>query len=108
MKNVKIVTFVPLKNAAAKRTALGEAGAGALGDYMHCSYTLLGEGRFTPQAGAKPHIGQVGEPSVVEEARIEVVCERSKAKQVVSALRGAHPYEEPAFDIIALLDEEDL
>lgn len=108
MKNVKIVVFVPTENADDMRQALGEAGAGSLGDYTHCSYTFVGKGRFTPQNGARPAVGEVGQPEVTSEERIEVICERSKAKRVIEALRLAHPYEEPAFDIIPLLDEEEL
>lgn len=108
MTNVKIVTFVPTKNADAMRRALGEAGAGSLGDYRYCSFSFKGIGRFTPEQGANPHIGEIGQEQSTDEERIEVICERSKAKAVVQALRSAHPYEEPAFDIIALIDEDEL
>lgn len=108
MKNVKIVVFVPSEKADDMRQALGEAGAGSLGDYTYCSYSFVGKGRFTPQTGARPAVGEVGRPEVTTEERIEVICERSKAKRVIEALRLAHPYEEPAFDIIPLLDESEL
>lgn len=108
MSNVKIITFVPAKDADVVRKALGDAGAGALGDYRYASWSVMGKGRFTPVAGADPHIGEVGKPQEVREERIEVIVERSKAKVVVAALRKAHPYEEPAFDIIAILDEDEL
>ena len=108
MKNVKIATFVPAENADAMRKALGDAGAGSLGDYTYCSYSIKGIGRFTPQEGANPHIGEIGKEQVTDEERIEVICERSKAKPVIKALKTAHPYEEPVFDIIPLLDEEEL
>lgn len=108
MKNVKIVTFVPSTDADKVRQALGDAGAGSLGNYTHCSYSFTGVNRFTPQKGADPEIGSIGKPETVVEERIEVICERSKAKKVIKALRDAHPYEEVVFDIIELLDEEDL
>ncbi len=108
MSKVKIVTFVPADYAATVRQAMGDAGAGAQGDYSHCSFSSVGIGRFTPQDGAKPFIGDVGTPEEVQEERIEVICERSEAKTVIAAMRAAHPYEEVAFDIIPLLSEEEL
>ncbi len=105
---VKIVTFVPVENADEIRQALGSAGAGQIGEYSFCSYSIIGKGRFIPSENASPHIGESGVPETVEEERIEVVCERSKAKQVISAMKSAHPYEEVAFDIYPLVDESDL
>lgn len=105
---VKIVTFTPLENADAVRDALGKAGAGQIGEYSFCSYSVIGKGRFTPSANASPHIGKVGNSEVVEEERIEVVCDRSKAKAVIEAMKSAHPYEEVAFDIYPLLQEDEL
>ena len=107
-KNVKIVTFAPAADAGKVRKALGDAGAGNLGDYTHCSWSTAGTGRFTPQPGADPHIGTVGQAEAVKEERIEVIVERVKAKTVIAALRKAHPYEEVAFDILPLLDEDEL
>lgn len=105
---VKIVTFVPLDNADAVRDALGNAGAGQIGEYSFCSYSVVGKGRFIPSENANPHIGQSGVAEVVEEERVEVECDRSKAKAVIQAMKSAHPYEEVAFDIYPLLEEGDL
>ena len=105
---VKIVTFVPLENADNVRRALGEAGAGQIGEYTFCSYSVMGKGRFTPSGNANPHIGLQNQAEIVVEERIEVVCDRSKAKAVVEAMKKAHPYEEVAFDIYPLIDEKDL
>lgn len=105
---VKIVTFVPLENADTVREALGRAGAGQIGEYSYCSYTLTGKGRFVPSDNANPHIGSAGVAEVVEEERIEVECDRSKAKAVIKAMKTAHPYEEVAFDIYPLLEETEL
>ena len=107
-KHVKITVTVPPENADAIREALGKAGAGALGNYSYCSFSVTGTGRFLPNNQAHPHIGTLGEPEIVTEERIEVICERGMAKQVVAALRAAHPYEEPAIDIYPLLTEQDL
>lgn len=105
---VKIVTFVPLENADAVRDALGNAGAGQIGEYSFCSYTVKGVGRFLPSDNANPHIGESGKLKAVEEERIEVVCDRDKAKQVIVAMKSTHPYEEVAFDIYPLISEEEL
>ena len=105
---VKIVTFVPVANADELRLALGDAGAGQIGEYSFFSYSVIGKGRFVPSKETNPHIGQANVPEVVEEERIEVVCERSKAKQVIEAMKSAHPYEEVAFDVYPLLDEAQL
>lgn len=105
---VKITTSAPSENADAIRQALGEAGAGVLGEYSFCSFSYQGQGRFTPSAKATPHIGEAHKLETVKEDRIEVTCERSKAKQVIAALRQVHPYEEPMILIVPLLSEEDL
>ena len=100
----KLVVFVPHDHAAAVRDAMVAAGAGAIGDYDSCSFTASGEGRFRPLDGANPAIGQVGEVEVVQEARVESVVPRAKRAAVVAAMRAAHPYEEPAFDVLELAD----
>jgi dinuclear metal center YbgI/SA1388 family protein len=100
----KVVVFVPLADAEAVRTAIAEAGAGRLGDYDSCTWTATGEGRFRPLDGASPVVGRVGDLEVVEEARVEAVVPRSRRTAVVRALLAAHPYEEPAFDVVPLAD----
>ena len=105
---IKIVTFAPTGDADAIRQALGESGAGRIGEYSFCSYSVIGKGRFTPSISARPHIGHANRPEIVEEERIEVICERKNAKSVIAAMKRAHPYEEVAFDIYPLIDESDL
>lgn len=105
---VKIITTAPPADANAIRQALGEAGAGQLGEYRFCSFSYVGMGRFTPLPGAHPHIGEPNQPQMVEEEQIEVICAKENAKQVVTALRKAHPYETPVIDIVPLLDEHGL
>ena len=107
-KRVKITTTIPPKDADALREALGKAGAGVIGDYSFCSFSLLGKGRFKASENADPHIGKPGEFEIVEEEQVEVTCDRDKAKQVIAALKQAHPYEEPIIEITPLLSEEDL
>lgn len=108
MSKVKIVTFVPLDHADTVRRALGDAGAGSIGEYSYCSYSVVGKGRFIPSNNANPHIGESGQLEIVEEERIEVVCDRDKAKAVITAMKKAHPYEEVAFDIVPLIEESEL
>jgi dinuclear metal center YbgI/SA1388 family protein len=100
----KVVAFVPLASVDAVRTAMTDAGAGRLGDYDSCTWTGTGEGRFRPLEGATPAVGRVGDLEVVEEARVEAVVPRSRRTAVVRALLAAHPYEEPAFDVVPLAD----
>ncbi len=97
-----LVAFVPTDAAPPVRAAVAEAGAGAIGDYDHCTFTTAGQGRFRPLPGADPTIGEVGSLAVVEEERIEVVLPRRLRAQVVAAMRAAHPYEEPAHSLIEL------
>jgi dinuclear metal center YbgI/SA1388 family protein len=100
----KIVVFAPPDAAAPVRAALADAGAGRIGDYDHCTFTGSGEGRFRPLEGADPTIGTVGDISVVDEERIEAVLPRSRRDAVLAAIRVAHPYEEPAYDVFELAD----
>lgn len=92
-----IVVYVPRDAAAVVLRALGDAGAGRLGNYSHCSFVTEGTGRFTPLAGANPAIGAVGTPEEVPEARIEAIYPRRLRAAVVRAMLEAHPYETPAF-----------
>jgi dinuclear metal center YbgI/SA1388 family protein len=105
----KIVVFAPVDSADKIRLALAEAGAGRIGDYDQASFTSPGEGRFRPLQGAAPTIGEVGRPEVVEEVRIETVCPRGLRGAALAAMLAAHPYEEPAYDVIELAppDESD-
>lgn len=108
MSQVKIVVFVPKTHTDVVRQAMGDAGAGKIGNYDHCSYSVDGVGRYKPLEGSHPTIGQVGKYEEVEEERIECVCEKEKAKEVIVSIRKVHPYEEVAFDIYPLLTEEEL
>ncbi len=100
--NVKIVVFVPESHADIVREAMGKAGAGKIGNYTYCSFSSKGTGRFKPEEGAHPNIGEVGKLELVAEERIEVVCERNKVVDVIKAIKNVHPYEEVALDIYPL------
>jgi dinuclear metal center YbgI/SA1388 family protein len=100
----KLTTYVPLADADRVRTALASAGAGVIGDYDSASFSTPGEGRFRPLEGAHPTIGTVGDLEVVDEVRIECVLPRAARPRVVGAMLAAHPYEEPAYDVVELAD----
>ena len=99
----KWVIYVPRENSDAVRAAVFEAGAGHIGDYSHCSWSVTGTGQFLAQDGASPAIGSVGTVERVAEDRVEVVAPARARGAVLAAMRAAHPYEEPAFDIFALV-----
>ncbi len=99
MKKYKIVVYVPEDHADKLREAMGNAGAGKIGNYEFCTFTSKGIGRFKPVAGAHPTIGVVGKFEAVDEERIETVCSEEKLKNVLKAIKKTHPYEEPATDV---------
>lgn len=98
-KRYKIVVYVPEDHADALREAMGNAGAGKIGNYSYCTFTIKGTGRFKPEEGAHPTIGSVGKLEEVSEDRIETVCEEERLRAVLQAIKDAHPYEEPATDV---------
>lgn len=95
----KWVVMVPSESSATVRRALFDAGAGAMGNYRDCSWSVRGVGRFLPHDGAEPAIGRIGELEEVDEDRVEMIAPASARADLVAALRRAHPYEEPAFDV---------
>ncbi len=101
---VKIVVFVPDSHADAVRQAMGQAGAGVVGNYGFCTFSAPGIGRFVPLEGANPTVGQVGQLEEVEEQRIETVCLRERLFDVLKAVVDVHPYEQPAIDVYPLED----
>lgn len=105
---VKLVVFVPDAAAEEVRRVLGEIGAGAIGAYSWCSYSVRGTGRFLPGEGTHPHIGTPGVLETVDEQRIEVTCRRDEAQAIAAAVRAAHPYEEAVVDLYPLLTDDEL
>lgn len=101
-KLYKVVVFVPENHEDKLRSALGESGAGAIGNYSNCSFTTKGTGRFKPEEGADPYIGSIDEIEAVEEVRIEAIVSEDKLNKVVENMISAHPYEEVAYDIFKL------
>ena len=100
--NRKLVVFVPPDALDAVRDAVFAVGAGRIGDYERCSWYTGGTGTFRPLPGASPTVGEVGEEEHVPELRLETVFPAERRDQVIAALRAAHPYEEPAFDVYLL------
>ncbi|TDR56286.1 hypothetical protein DFP85_104210 [Halomonas ventosae] len=100
----KLAFFVPVAEAEAVKEAVFATGAGRIGDYEACCFQTRGTGQFRPLEGADPHIGRVGDLEQVEELKVELVCEDALIDKALAALKSAHPYEEPAFDVWRLAD----
>ncbi len=98
----KLVVFVPLMHLENVSDAMFAAGAGRIGDYESCSFRSEGTGTFFGTKGTNPAVGRSGRLETVEEVRLEVVVPSRRLPEVVSAMRAAHPYEEPAFDVYPL------
>jgi len=98
----KLVVFVPEEALDDVRSALFEAGAGRIGEYERCSWYTLGTGTFLGGEDSDPTIGARGREERVPEYRLETVYPAEREAEVVAALRAAHPYEEPAFDVYSL------
>ena len=104
MARLKLVWFVPREALEATREAVFAAGAGRVGDYERCSWYAAGTGTFYGGAGTSPAIGEPGREQRVSELRVETVVPAERIAEVVAALKAAHPYEEPAYDVYELAD----
>ncbi|HEY8939075.1 MAG TPA: NGG1p interacting factor NIF3 [Cellvibrio sp.] len=102
----KLVFFVPESHLEQVKTAVFSAGAGRIGNYDQCCWQVQGSGQFRPLAGANPYIGNSGQLETLPEYRVEMVCADEFIQAAVAALRAAHPYEEPAFDVWHLVAVE--
>lgn len=100
---VRLVVFVPTTHADQVRQAMGEAGAGQIGNYSFCSFSVKGTGRFKPNTAATPAVGERNVVNEVIEERIEVTCRKDKVDAVVKAIKQVHPYEEVVIDIYPVL-----
>ncbi|KAL9587170.1 MAG: hypothetical protein Q9212_000443 [Teloschistes hypoglaucus] len=107
-KRFKLIFYVPESSRQACKTAIFAAGAGRYpgpGNYTECCWTALGTGQFRPGDAANPNLGSVGKLEEVREARVETLCVGEEvAKKAVEALKGAHPYEEPAYEVYRIED----
>jgi hypothetical protein len=100
----KMCYFVPETHVEATKQAMFEAGAGRIGDYDSCAWQCLGKGQFRPLDGSDPFLGKKGEVEAVDEYKVELVCEDNLVRDALAALKRAHPYEEPAYEIYRLED----
>lgn len=101
----KLVTFVPKEKTSDVLAALHEAGAGQIGNYKNCSFKVEGTGTFMPNEVANPAIGKAGDQEYVREDRVEVIFPKHLERQMIASLRKAHPYEEVAYYLSALTNE---
>ncbi len=99
---VKIAVFVPRTHLKEVRDAMSENGAGHIGDYSHCTFQSEGQGTFMPQEGTNPYIGSANNLAYVDEVKVESIIPHPKSARVIDAMVNAHPYEEPAYDIMPL------
>ncbi|MBA4139848.1 MAG: Nif3-like dinuclear metal center hexameric protein [Segetibacter sp.] len=99
---MKLYTFVPEKDAEKVREAIFKAGGGHIGNYSECSFNIKGAGTFKPGAGTHPHTGEVGKREETNEEKIEVIFPFYLKDKLINAMTKAHPYEEVAYDLIAL------
>lgn len=100
---VKVAVYVPVTHADEIRRVLVKSGAGKMGNYDSCSFSVRGVGRFRGLTGSSPSIGEAGKLEEVEEERIETICTRENLDAVLEAVREVHPYEQPAIDVYPLL-----
>ncbi|MDQ2075464.1 YqfO family protein [Marinimicrobium sp. ABcell2] len=100
----KLVFYVPETHVEAVKSAVFATGAGRIGDYNSCAWQVLGQGQFRPLEGSQPFLGQQGQVEQVPEYRVELVCADELIEKALAALRRAHPYEEPAYDVWRLAD----
>ncbi|EKU37043.1 MULTISPECIES: hypothetical protein [Acinetobacter] len=101
---LKLIYYVPDSHLESTKQAIFSAGAGGIGNYEHCAWQVKGIGQFKPVKGADPYIGELGELEQVEEWRVETIVIEENAKAVAKALKASHPYEEPAFEFIQIIE----
>ena len=101
----KLCFYVPATHLEAVKEAVFATGAGRIGDYDSCCWQVAGRGQFRPLAGSQPFLGSEGRIEQVEEYRVELVCADRVVRAAVAALYDSHPYEEPAWDLVALAND---
>ena len=101
---LKLIYYVPESHLETTKTAIFAAGAGGIGNYEHCAWQVLGTGQFKPVQGAHPFIGELDLLEQIPEWRVETIVPEDKVKKVTKALKASHPYEEPAFEFIQMVE----
>lgn len=99
---MKLYTFVPVEDADKVRDAIFAAGGGHIGKYYDCSFSTVGKGMFTPGEGTNPAVGNIGKREITEEVKMEIIFPAYRKQKIIEAMIAAHPYEEVAYDIVAL------
>ncbi|MTI98212.1 MAG: NGG1p interacting factor NIF3 [Marinobacter adhaerens] len=100
----KLCYFVPETHVEHTKHALFDAGAGRIGDYDCCAWQCLGQGQFRPLEGSDPFLGKAGEIEMVDEYKVELVCADELIRDALTALKRAHPYEEPAYEVYRMAE----
>jgi len=100
----KLVFFVPEEAVEEVKSAVFKAGAGGIGHYQECCWQVLGQGQFRPVQGSRPSIGELNKLEFVREYRVEMLCGEQYIAGALAALKQTHPYEEPAYDVTALVE----
>lgn len=101
---IQLFVYVPESHLEQVKAAMFAAGAGRTAHYEKCAWQTAGTGQFVPLVGSKPYIGNMGEVSQLNEFKLEMICTKAELQDIIKAMRQAHPYEEPAYGALALLD----
>ncbi len=104
----QITFYVPESHLDVVKEAMFKVGAGKIGNYSKCCWQTKGQGQFLAEAGSDPHTGSQGTVSQVDEYKVELVCLDEVVKDVVAAMKQAHPYEEPAYQVFKLENLENI
>lgn len=100
----KVGFYVPETHLEVVKSALFTAGAGKIGHYDCCAWQVKGQGQFRALKGSHPFLGSINKLEKVDEYRVELICSDDKIQEAIQALRQSHPYEEPAYEVIKVLD----
>lgn len=98
----KLIFYVPENACERVKEAIFETGAGSIGNYSHCSFQVKGQGQFRPLESSNPSIGQINKIEKVSEYRVEILCLKEQLDDAISALKGSHPYEEVAYEVVSI------
>lgn len=101
-KLYKLIVYIPQEDVKKVHQALGDAGAGHIGNYSHCAFQSSGVGTFKPEEGTNPHIGEINDQTFVDEVKLEMILKETEISQIIAVLKKVHPYEEVAYDLILL------
>ena len=108
IQRILLIVTVPTSHLHDVLDAIGDAGAGQIGNYTHCAFFSAGTGRFKPNEAANPALGEKSQINEVDEYRIETFCNRDQVGSVIAAIRKTHPYEEPVIYLLPMLEETGL